>query len=66
MPQIILTENNYIDQTTLQVNIPVKIYENALDYKIGINYCKIMFQILNFHHLFLLDTVKNIYNLSLV
>ena len=35
MPQIILTENNFVDQTTLQTNIPVKIYEKALDYNIG-------------------------------
>lgn len=35
MPQIILTENNYVDNFTLQTSIPVRIYHNAEEYKIG-------------------------------
>lgn len=41
MPQIILTESHFIDNFTLQVHVPIKIYHNATKYKIGIKYFKI-------------------------
>ena len=35
MPQIILSENNFVDNFTLQTSIPVRIYHKAEEYKIG-------------------------------